>query len=335
MGGLAEVGCVLIGRNEGVRLVRCFDSLSALLAPGDGTRVVYVDSGSTDGSVAAARARGIEVVELDGSVPFTAARARNAGVERLLEIAPALRYVQFVDGDCEVMPGWLETARARLDADPELAAVCGRRRERRPDASVWNRITDVEWDTPIGDAAACGGDSMMRLDAFRAAGGFDATLIAGEEPDLCARMRDLGWRIERVDAEMTLHDAAMTRASQWWKRCVRSGHASAEHASRRARVRGARARSAENRIWLWGAIVPAAAAGLAVPTFGASLALLGGYPISAWRAYRATRRRGRHRRDAATYAVAITIAKFAELQGVLQFHRARLRGERVRLIEYK
>lgn len=325
----ADTGCVLIGRNEGRRLLRCLDSIAHV------PRVVYVDSGSSDGSVAAARTRRVDVVELDAALPFTAARARNAGLERLLELAPDLRYVQFVDGDCEVVPGWIDTARARLEGDPDLAVVCGRRRERHPEASVWNRITDVEWDTAIGEAAACGGDSMMRVDALRAAGGFDATLIAGEEPDLCARLRDLGWRIERIDAEMTLHDAAMTRASQWWRRCVRSGHAAASHARRRAHVRGLRARSAETRIWLWGALVPAAAAGLALPTLGASLALLGGYPVSAWRTYRATRRRGRARREAAIYALAMVAAKVPELQGVLEFHRARLRGERPALIEYK
>jgi GT2 family glycosyltransferase len=328
MGVLADVGCVVIGRNEGARLLRCLDSVAGT------TRVVYVDSGSTDGSVEAARRRGVDVVELDPGRPFTAARGRNAGVERLLEREPSLHYVQFVDGDCEVVPGWLARARERLERDADLAVVCGRRRERRPEASVWNRIVDVEWDTPVGDVAACGGDSMMRLDAFRAAGGFDPTLIAGEEPDLCARMRDLGWRIARIDAEMTLHDVAMTRLSQWWRRSVRSGHAYAEHAHRRRAVRGPR-RNPEHRIWLWGALVPALATLGAVPTLGTSLVLFGGYPVSAYRAYRAVRRRGRARRDAATYAVAITAAKFAELQGVVQFHRARLRGERTPRIEYK
>lgn len=324
-----DVGCVVIGRNEGANLRRALDSVARI------PRVVYVDSGSTDESVARARWRGIDVVELDPTLPFTAARARNAGVDRLLEVSPSLKYVQLVDGDCELAPGWIDTARARLEADRDLAVVCGRRRERHPQASVWNRITDVEWDTPVGEVSSCGGDAMMRIEAFRAAGGFDATLIAGEEPDLCARMRDLGWRIERIDAEMTVHDVAMTRASQWWRRCVRSGHAAAEHAYRRARVRGRRARSAEGRIWLWGGLVPAAAAGLALPTLGASLGLLGGYPVSAWRAYRATRRRGRARGDAAVYAVAITVAKLAEMQGVLQFHGARLRGRTTPLIEYK
>jgi len=218
MVAIADLGCVAIGRNEGQRLVRCLDSLVGRVA-----RVVYVDSGSTDGSVEAARARGVEVVALDTSIPFTAARARNAGVARLREIAPDARFVQLVDGDCEVVAGWLERAHAALSARRELAVVCGRRRERHPEHSVWNRIVDVEWDTPVGDAKACGGDAMMRLDALAAVGGFDPSLIAGEEPELCVRLRAAGWKIERLDAEMTLHDAAMERVEQWWKRTVRSG----------------------------------------------------------------------------------------------------------------
>ncbi|MDQ3036451.1 MAG: glycosyltransferase [Myxococcota bacterium] len=327
---MSELGCVAIGRNEGPRLIRCLESLTPRAA-----RVVYVDSGSTDGSVEAARARGVEVVELDTSFPFTAARARNAGFDRLLEIAPDLRYVQFVDGDCEVVLGWLERAHAVLESRRELAVVCGRRRERHPEHSVWNRIVDVEWDTPVGEASACGGDAMMRVEAFRAVGGFDPALIAGEEPELCVRLRAAGWKIERLDAEMTLHDAAMSRASQWWKRTVRSGHAYAEGSA----MHGATAEKhwvrETRRIWLWGAVVPAVATLGAVPTLGASLALLAGYPVSAWRAYRATRRRGRAAGDSAAYAVAITVGKFAEMQGVLQFHSTRMRGRKSQLIEYK
>lgn len=71
------VAAVAIGRNEGARLVACLESMVGRVDP-----IIYVDSGSTDNSVAEARARGAEVVELDMSIPFTAARARNAGAAR-------------------------------------------------------------------------------------------------------------------------------------------------------------------------------------------------------------------------------------------------------------
>ncbi len=219
------IGVVVIGRNEGQRLEHC---LRSLLKGTD--KVMYVDSGSTDGSLHLARSLGVEVLALDLGTPFTAARARNEGFFALQRRLPSMQLVQFVDGDCEVDSGWLPAAQAFLDDHPDVAVVCGRRRERFPQRSVYNLLCDLEWDTPIGEAKACGGDALMRVDAFAAVGGFRPELIAGEEPELCVRLRAKGWKVWRLDAEMTLHDAAMTRFSQWWRRSLRAGHAYAEGA---------------------------------------------------------------------------------------------------------
>lgn len=324
------IGAVAIGRNEGERLVRCLRSLRRELA-----HVVYVDSGSTDGSVAAARALGVEVVELDLTKPFTAARARNEGFRALTTRAPALRYVQFIDGDCELQRGWLAAAMAVIDRDESVVAVAGRRRERYPDASVWNRIVDIEWDTPVGETKSCGGDALMRVDAFRRVDGYDASLIAGEEPELCVRLRARGGRILRVDAEMTLHDAAIAELAQWWKRAVRSGHASAEAFSMHGAPPERHGAAETRRIVFFGAVLPATALALALPTMGASLGLFLGYPVSAYRAYRSVLRRGHDPIDAAAYAMAITLAKFAELEGATTFWKNRWAGRKTGLIEYK
>ncbi|MGB0440619.1 MAG: glycosyltransferase family 2 protein, partial [Paracoccaceae bacterium] len=209
----ALVGAVVIGRNEGQRLIDCLTSMRGQVA-----RIVYVDSGSTDGSQDAATALGAEVVGLDTSVPFTAARARNAGLDHLAAQGRVPGLVQFVDGDCVLDPEWITRAGAFLQDHPEVAVVCGRRRERFPEATVFNRLIDAEWDTPIGEAKACGGDALMRFDALRDAGGYDPGLIAGEEPELCVRLRAAGWKVWRLEAEMTLHDAAISRVGQWWSR---------------------------------------------------------------------------------------------------------------------
>jgi glycosyltransferase involved in cell wall biosynthesis len=222
------IGAVVIGRNEGHRLEVCLRSVAKELET-----IVYVDSGSTDGSLNLASRLGINSVELSDDRPFTAARARNAGVKRLREIGESIDFVQFIDGDCELQPGWLRKASSFLLGNEDVAAVCGRRRERYPEVSRYNRLCDVEWNTPVGAANACGGDSLMRLDAFEAVGGFSSSMIAGEEPDLCFRLRQAGWQIHRLDAEMTLHDAAMTSIRQWWQRSVRSGYAVAEAHKRR------------------------------------------------------------------------------------------------------
>jgi GT2 family glycosyltransferase len=241
---------VIIGRNEGARLIRGLASV-----PEGVDRIVYVDSGSTDGSVDAALAAGAEVVTLDMTQPFTAARARNAGVDRLRD-GGLPDAIQFMDGDCELRDGWIAHAAAFLLANPKAAVACGRRRERLPEASVYNRMCDAEWNTPVGRAKACGGDALMRTEAFEAVGGFNPALIAGEEPELCVRLRAAGWEIWRLDHEMTWHDAAMTKLSQWWTRTRRGGYAFALGASlhgappERHWVRETR------RAVIWGAVLP-------------------------------------------------------------------------------
>jgi glycosyltransferase involved in cell wall biosynthesis len=215
--GEQSIGLVVIGKDEGERLKVCLRS-----AP-NGVPIVYVDSGSEDGSVAFARSIGARVLELDKDQPFTAARARSEGFRELLLQFPYLPFVQFVDGDCEIETDWLAIGEAFLSAQGDYAAVCGRRRERYPEVSFYNRMCDEEWNTPVGDALACGGDALYRVSAFVDVGGFDPSVVAGEEPELCARLRRAGWRIHRLDAAMTVHDANMTRTYQWWMRSVRCG----------------------------------------------------------------------------------------------------------------
>jgi len=320
------VAAVVIGRNEGARLIACLDSLAGRVA-----RLVYVDSGSTDGSAAAARARGAEVVDLDLAQRFTAARARNAGLDRLRETGTRPVHVQFVDGDCSVVPGWIETARAFLDAHPDVAVACGRRRERHPEASVYNRLCDWEWDTPVGEAKACGGDALIRMAALDAVGGYDPALIAGEEPEMCVRLRARGWRIRRLDAEMTLHDAAMTRFGQFWQRMRRSGHAYAEGAALHGAPPERHCVAETRRALAWGAALPAAILAAAAALGPAALLAALVYPAQVARL--ALRDGGG--RAAWERAALLTAAKFAEAQGALEYHWRRRRGRPAGIIEYK
>lgn len=311
-----QVDAVVIGRNEGARLIACLDSLA-----GQVRRLVYVDSGSTDGSAEAAAARGAHVVQLDMTQPFTAARARNAG----LAVLEAPDFVQFVDGDCELHPDWIATALAAMAAHPNAAVVCGRRRERHPAASVYNRLCDREWDTPIGPALACGGDALMRFSALQAVRGFDPTLIAGEEPDLCLRLRRGGGEIWRIDAEMTWHDAAMTRFGQWWQRSRRAGHAFAEGAFRNGAPPDRHWVAETRRALIWGAGLPMAAL-LAGGIHPVGLLILLAWPLQV---LRLSRRMGW---EAAFFSV---LGKLPEAQGAMAFHLNRVRGRRQGLIEYK
>ncbi|MGR3473019.1 MAG: glycosyltransferase family 2 protein [Sulfitobacter sp.] len=309
-----SIGAVVIGRNEGARLERSLQALAGQVA-----QIVYVDSGSTDGSVAAARGLGAEVVELDMKHPFTAARARNAGVAALGE---EITLVQFLDGDCILRDGWLAAAEAHLSAHPQLAVVCGRRREEHPQTSIYNSLVDAEWDTPPGEARACGGDALMRLEALRAVGGYRAEMIAGEEPELCQRLRRAGWQIWRLEAEMTWHDAQITRFSQWWRRSLRAGHAFAEGAALHGAGPDRHWVAETRRAVLWGALLPAVILLLALLTPWAAVGLMLLYPLQLLRLIW---------RGGAAWGFFTLLGKFPEALGVLKYHMRR----DGRIIEYR
>jgi glycosyltransferase involved in cell wall biosynthesis len=300
------IGVVVIGRNEGDRLRACLASLPRDVA------CVYVDSGSTDGSGALAGSFGATVVALDLSRPFTAARARNAGIAALRDKGFGGQYIQFVDGDCTLDPHWIETARAFLSTHPDVAVVCGRRRERHPDASVYNRLCDLEWDGVAGEAELCGGDALMRRDMLEKVGGYDDALIAGEEPELCTRIRAAGGRIWRLDA------------------AKRGGFAYAQVRSVRQPGIADIFAPYYRRALAWGFGVPAAALGATAvsPILGMGVGALVALQV----ARLAVRRRGRHRW---LYAVAAMGAKLPEALGIAKYHWQARRGREHRAIFYK
>lgn len=315
------VGIVAIGRNEGERLVRCLASIPA------GVPTVYVDSASTDGSPEKARAAGAILHALDMTRPFTAARARSEGAELLFECFPDTGFVMFVDGDCEIEDGWLATAADFLAANPGFAAVGGRRRERHPEASFYNALADYEWKQPAGETESCGGDAMMRAAAYRDVGGFDGKMIAGEEPELCSRLRAAKWRIMRLDAPMTIHDAATFRFGQWWKRGVRSGFGYAQ-AWRATRSQGQPLYNRElGRAFGWGAVLPLVSIVGAVIVHPLTILLWPG--LNLVQVLRWSPRVG------VRHATLAAVAHFAELVGALRYVWRAMRGDAGGTLVYK
>jgi GT2 family glycosyltransferase len=328
----SDVGVVVIGRNEGEFLRQ---SLTSALSAAN--TVVYVDSGSTDDSLTIAADLGVDVVELDPAIPFTAARAYNTGVDRVLSLNPSVAFVQFLDGDACLMPDWVNAAREAMREHPDVAVVCGRRCEKFPERSTYNLLADMEWDTPVGEVTECGPEAMMRLSLFQAVGGFDTSLIAGEEPEICFRLRQQGGNVLRIDAASSRHDMNMTRFGQWWRRSRRGGYAFAEEAWIHARD-GVQYRIKEClRIWLWALGLPLAAIFLIPVTAGFSLLLLPiGYGIAVGKTYAwAVRQRQYGSAKAMTYSLFCLLIKFPELHGQVEFLWLKLLQRNRQIIEYK
>lgn len=330
---MIKLGFVVIGRNEGERLVRCLTSLNQGSA--ENAPVIYVDSGSTDGSIDFAESIGARVVSLDLSKPFTMARGRNAGLQYLHQFYPDIEYVQFLDGDCELVPGWLEKALNELQSNSSLAIVCGRRRERFPEDSVYNLLADMEWNTPIGETNACGGDALARIEALLEVDAYNPAMICGEEPEMCIRLRRNNWKIRRIDADMTKHDLDMHHFDQWWKRMVRAGWAIAEgfamYGSSDEKYMAREYRSG----WLWGLFIPALAILLAWPSYGISLLSLLIYFYLGYRIYRYRIDYGDNTRAARIYAYFCTLSKFPQVVGQCRYWWSQLRKQPAQLIEYK
>jgi glycosyltransferase involved in cell wall biosynthesis len=332
----SQLGIVLIGRNEGDRLARCLASVFEIPAR------IYVDSGSVDGSVALARRCGVTTIELSVPPPFTAARARNAGITQLLADHPNLEFIQMVDGDCELQPGWIESGLAALQGEPALAAVFGRLRERYPERSIYNALCDDEWNVPVGEAAGCGGNALFRVAALREVNFYNPAMIAGEDSELSMRLRKRGWRMRRLDAEMALHDAALISFRQWWNRTRRSGHGFGEMAALHPDARDPNWPRTVRGIVAWGAGMPvlfliSVLLALQVNSGWWIVAILAfiAWPFNMVRLARRQRQRGLAAKIAAESGALLMIGKVPQLQGLIGYYRDRLAGRASRLIEHK
>jgi GT2 family glycosyltransferase len=326
-----NVAIVVIGRNEGERLRSCLSTVVNQVKT-----VVYVDSGSIDGSPQYAASVNCHVVELDPTLPFSASRARNEGYARLMEQAPNIAFVQFLDGDCDLADGWLEQGLAALNQRQDVGIVCGHVRELYPEATVYNKVCDLEWQQTPGEIRSSGGRFIIRSEIFQAVGGFRPDVIAAEDDEFCVRVKRLGWKILQVDAEMARHDVAMNHFSQWWRRSKRTGHAFGQ-------VSALYGRSEERyfvrdcqRIWLWALALPVLALCLAPFTHGISiLVLLCAYLLQMANVFRAGLKRGWAVRDALVYCFFTVLFKFPALIGLLEYHWRHWRGHTFSIIEYK
>jgi len=319
-----EFDAVVIGRNEAARLGAALRAVQALAR-----RVIYVDSGSRDGSVALARARGVEVLELDPARPFSAARARNEGFAALGEDrAP---FVQFIDADCLLVPGWLKGACAFLDSHPQAGLVIGRYREEAPEASVYNWLTDWEWDKPEGPQAAGIGTFMARAEAFAQTGGFRDSMIAAEDDEMFLRMRALGWQTWSIAAPMCTHDAGLRAFRPWWRRMIRAGHSFAELGA----LHPGTAAAARKRAVLWAGLVPLLVLAGAVLWWPLVVLVVALTAAAMARQGMRFARMGAVPARAAAAAGLVMLSKFANLYGMSWYWLRRLRRSDAQIIEYK
>lgn len=324
------ISVVIIGRNEGMRLVRCIESVWRSQRETYRLEVIYVDSASRDTSVARAAALDARVIQTRPPRP-SAALARNAGWS-----AARGEFVLFLDGDTVLHEDFLTHAMAAM-AESRVGVVWGHRRELDPAQSLYVRVLDLDWIYAPGESDFCGGDALVRRRALELSRGFDETLIAGEEPELCHRLRANGEVIRHIDAPMTGHDLAIRSFRAYWLRAFRAGHAYAEVTWRFRHSAEPLWRRETRRNWVHGSAVLLAplllvAGALTHVALAGALLTLGTVLImrstlrSAWKSPRLATR--------LLYAVHSHFQQLPILCGQAAYHLARLNGRRQDLIEY-
>lgn len=323
-----ETGIVVIGRNEGERLKACLTSLASAGCP-----VVYVDSGSSDGSLANATALDVTTVSLNPP-GLTAARGRQAGLARLLELWPRVEFVQFLDGDCELQPGWIDKGLAVLLDDNRIAAVSGIRSEAFAAKKTWSRFVDIEWSRADGQVLYPGGDSLCRVAALKEIGGWSCDLIAGEDPDLGFRLTEKGWKSHRLTVPMTVHDIRISKFSQYWRRAVRSGWAYALAGWRNRNGVGVTylRQGLKFTLHALALLVTSLASLVYWPSFVLFMMLLSWI---LWRAGRFARSKGLNMLDSLLYSSLAIPVRFAQASGFLGAMTSILRGSNAKIIEYR
>lgn len=325
----SKIGLVIIGRNEALHLKRNLPKLADVFYT-----AVFVDSDSSDNSIEIAKNNALEVVELDLSKPFTAGRARNEGWQWLLAQNPDLDYIQFIDGDCELSTNFITNAVEYMEDNPKVAVVAGRRRELYPEASLYNAMCEVEWNSPVGAAKSCGGDFLIRASVLTETSGFNPTVIAGEEPEMCVRIRAAGHEIHRLDQDMTFHDANMHSVKQWWLRSERAGHAYAQGYAIHGQAPESMNKREVIRILVLGSFFIFA---LLVSIFIdiRFLLLLLVYPFQAFRVYKNFNQRDHTQYQRKAYAISCGFAYVPQFFGILKFYWRRITGVTATIIEYK
>lgn len=313
------IGIVVIGRNEAVNLKRCFQSLAHINTP-----KVYVDSASTDQSLAIAKSfEGIQTIVLTNNFPLTAARGRNEGFFHLTHQFPSIEYVQFIDGDCHLEEGWLEAAKAKMEENKDVGLVNGILKELNPTLSPFKQVTALEWEMPSGEVNASGGNCFVRTKVFRELGGFNIEIPAAEDTEFCLRLRLRGWKIWHLHRPMAVHDTRVVTFLDFCKRSRRTGYAFS-HVAWLHRHSPEKLFFRENLSTIfYGGILPLLSFGLAYWTGGYSLLLLFLYPLLLLKIYYSARKTWDHS-DAWLYAASCVIAKFPGFIGSCQFYLTKI-----------
>lgn len=199
-----SIDVVVPAFDEAAHIGRCLDAVSSQDYSRDRVRVLVVDAGSTDATVAVAReraARDPRIEVLTGRGRLSTPEALNLGIAH-----GSSDLVARVDGHGWPEPGFLSRAAGVLaDEGPEVACVGGRA---VPEPETrFGRALALAWTSRFGVGGSIYAASegrrdvdtvpwgMYRREVLQAVGAFDPVMNHGEDEELNWRLRLAGHRV--------------------------------------------------------------------------------------------------------------------------------------------
>lgn len=188
-----DVTVVVIGRNEGGNLPRCFESIQKITR-----RIVFVDSNSSDRSVEIAQEYGIPVIVALDSNFYSAALGRMVGATKC-----ETSLIQFLDGDMELAPDWMPTAVRFMNDNLKAAVAHGFKREFKNENNLEEYTIKADQKNWRSDYLQ--GAYLIKREVYQASGGLDPRFPGEEERDLYVRIHDLGHEVWYIHHLMSSH----------------------------------------------------------------------------------------------------------------------------------
>jgi hypothetical protein len=211
---MTTLAIIIPVKNDARRLARCLAAIAANRRdPADAT-VIVADNGSSDDSPRVAAAAGARVMSLPG---LRVSEMRNQAAA-----STEAELLAFIDADHEIVPDWIPTAVSAL-AGADIGAAGAL--YSAPENGTWvQKMYGVLRGRTKGRSEVAwlgSGNLVVRRSAFQQLGGFDPSLEACEDVDLCQRLKSAGWTIIADERLGSVHHgdpptlAALFRAERW------------------------------------------------------------------------------------------------------------------------
>lgn len=195
----SKVSIVIIGRNEEKTVGKCLTAAIGAAEQIGGAEIIFVDSASTDNTVAVVQSYGIRVLSLKPDWVLTPSAGRFIGSHYSTG-----DFILFVDADTLVYRDFLPKAIEHFRRNPTIGGINGRLDDTDEQGEIfenveerYDEITEVKW--------LRGPCCFYRREALRCAGSFNPHLAVEEEAELGLRLIKHGWKLRLIPVPMACH----------------------------------------------------------------------------------------------------------------------------------